>query len=557
MSAALPRPSLLLAAVLASACTGDLGGGPAGPSGSSPRPGPGGPGEPVACDTGIPQVAPAPLRRLTPLQYRNTVRDLLGDPGYTPNVDDEAPVITERGVRQLRDAAELAIARRSSWSREIFPCDTSGAANDACASEFIDTFGARAFRRPLDDDDRSALLDAYRNALANDLTFGEAMEIVLEVILQSPEVVYFEEHGAPGATDATRPLSQYEVASRLSYFLWNTTPDDTLLGAARDGSLDAAGLRAQAERLLDDPRAEETLQSFFWEWLQLGGGRLHHALESTSKDETLYPEYDAELQAAMRTELEALVRDTFARGGSFEDLLTTRRAYVNGPLAAVYGVDGPTSADDWQWVELDPTQRAGLLTRAAFLTVFSSATVQSPIRRGVFVVEEVFCVELGTPPPNASDVVVDGGDDGDGLRTVRQDVTARTTSGTCSSCHSLINPVGFAFEHYDGIGRHRTEELTTGLPLDASGVVAGTDVDGAVRDAVELSTRIATSARARACFSNRWLERALGRVPARLDTCSMERISERFRESGSMRELVLAIVESDAFRYVNVGEVTP
>ena len=360
----------------------------------------------------------------------------------------------------------------------------------------------------------------------------------------------------PGATEAIRPLTQHELATRLSYFLWDTMPDDDLAAAAAGGTLEGEELRAQVDRMLDDPRADAVLQDFFWQWLQLNGGRLHHALEDTSKDDTLYPEYGPELQAAMRTELEALVRDVFERGGSFEDLLTTRRAYVNGPLAEIYGVEGPTSADEWEWVELDPGERAGLLTRAAFLTVFSSATVQSPIRRGVFVVEEMFCNELGPPPPNASDVVVDGGDDGDGLRTVREDVAVRTSTGTCAGCHSLINPIGFSFEHYDGIGRFRTHEVTSGLPLDASGLLQGTDVDGALTDATDLSTRIASSPRARACFADRWFVRAMGRAPAPLDTCSVEAIAERFQESGSMRELLIAIVESDSFQYVQ-GEVAP
>jgi hypothetical protein len=514
---------------------------------------------PLACDLGIPQAGVAPLRRLDPTQYANTVRDLLGDGAIEPIVDDEAMVISERAVRQYRDAAELALSRRASWSRDVFTCDTSGAADDACAARFIDTFAARAFRRPITDDERTWLDGVYRDALAEGMSFDESMGIVFEVILQSPQFVYLNETGAEDATGSTRPLTQFELAARLSYFLWNTMPDDTLFTAAQDGTLDAAGLRAQAERMLDDPRMEQTVQSFFWHWLQLNGGRLHNSLEETAKDDALFPEYGSELQAAMRTEFEALVRDTFERGGSFEDLLTTRRAYVNGPLADLYGVSGPTSPDDWQWVDLDPAERAGILTRGVFLTVFASATVQSPIRRGVFVVEHVFCNELGEPPPNASDVPVVGGEvetEGGGteVRSVRQDVTVRTTSQTtCSACHSVINPMGFAFEHYDAIGRYRTTELTTDLPIDSSGEVQGTDVDGPVADAVALSERVAESAQARSCFSNRWFEQALGRAPDPLDQCSIEDVETRFRETGNIRELLLAIVESDSFRHVNLG----
>jgi len=520
-----------------------------------------GTGAPLACNLGVAQVAVTPLRRLTPIQYRNTVRDLLGDQDFTGPVDDDELIVTERGVRQFRDAAELAVSRRASWTRPVFPCETSGAADDACVASFIDAFGPRAFRRPITDEDRERLTTAYRNAIGVGLSFDESMEVLVEIMLQSPEFIYIDERGAPGTTQEVRQLSQYEIASRLSYFIWNTMPDDELFEAAQTGVLEGEGLRAQAERLIDDPRAESTRQQFFWHWLQLDGGRLHNALEETSKDPTLYPEYDPGLRAAMRTETEELVRDTFVRGGSFADLFTTTRAYVNGPLAEVYGVSGPTTADDWQWVDLNAAERAGILTRAAFETVFSSATVQSPIRRGVYVIEELFCNELGTPPPNASDTSVVGGevttDTGETVvRSVREDVTVRTSEGVCVSCHSVINPVGFAFEHYDGIGRYRTEELTSGRPLDSSGVLSGTDVDGDIANATELSARIASSARARECFAKRWFTSAMGRAPQALDTCSVQEIAERFSGSGSMRDLMIAIVESDAFRYVNLAEGT-
>jgi hypothetical protein len=550
---------LLVLTIALGACNGWVG-----DPGASKSGGPRGPGDPpveempVACDLGVPQAGVAPLRRLSPVQYANTVRDLVGDTSAEPIVDDEAMVVTERGVRQFRDAAELVLARRESWSREVFPCATDGAPDDACASRFIDSFAARAFRRPITEDERGWLEGVYRDALAEGMTFDEAMGIAFEVILQSPQFIYLNETGVEGATGSTRPLTQFELASRLSYFLWNTMPDEALFTAAQDGVLDETGLRAQAERMLEDPRTQQTVQRFFWHWLQLNGGRLHNSLEETAKDGELFPEYDRELQAAMRTEFEALVRDTFESGGSFEDLLTSRRAYVNGPLADLYGVSGPSSADDWQWVDLDPSERAGILTRGVFLTVFSSATVQSPIRRGVFVVEHMFCNELGEPPPNASDVPVVGGEveneDGETeLRSVRQDVAVRTTSdATCSTCHNIINPAGFAFEHYDAIGRYRSTELTSDLPIDSSGEVRGTDVDGPVADAVALSERIASSAQAQSCFSGRWFEQALGRAPSALDRCSVEAVETRFRESGDIRELLLAIVESVSFQHVNV-----
>jgi hypothetical protein len=549
----LATASLTILGVLVAGCNGLIADPGAKPGSSG---GPGSLENPEAlCNAGIPAVEPRDLRRLSPEQYTNTVRDLLGDPGFTPDVDDAEQIITERGVRQLRGAAELAISRQAEWTRTIFPCDLGGPANDACASELIDQLATRAFRRPITEDEREWLEGVYRDALA-ELSFSEAMEVVVEVILASPQTVYLREAGtgADGLPDGIRQLTDYELASRLSYFLWNTMPDDELFAAAERGELTTAeGLATQTQRLIEDPRAEAAIQSFFWEWMQLDGGRLHHALEDTDKDGTLYPEYDAELRAAMRTELEAFIQKVvIEEGGSIDALFNDNRAYVNGPLAELYGVtDGPTDADTWEWVELDSSERGGLLTRAAFLTVFSAANVQSPIRRGVFVVEQVLCNELGEPPPNASDVPVEGGSVEGEVLSVRQDVEARTSGAGCNACHSVINPVGFAFENYDAIGRYRTEELTTGLPIDSSGRIQGSDVDRDVADALELGSALSSSAHVRDCLADRWMTRAIGQTPGELDQCALDSARERFAETGTLRDLIVAIVQSDSFRYVN------
>ena len=533
--------------------SGGAGGGPGGPGG----------GGAALCEEGVPSVEARELRRLTPAQLRNTLRDLVGDPGLEPNIDDDANVLTERGVRQLRTAAELIVSRRDHWTRTVFPCDPAGPADDACAEQMVDDFAQRAFRRPPTAEEREWLLGIYGDARA-ELGFADALEVLAQVILQSPQLVYVQEEGVAreGLPDGLRALTSWEVASRLSYFLWNTMPDDALFAAAASGTLETeAGLREQVERMLADPRAEHTLQSFFWQWLQLDGGQLHHALEDTDKDAEMFPEYGSELQAAMRTELEAFVRRVvLEEGGGFDALLTDNRAYVNGPLAALYGVeDGPATADEWAWVELDDAQRGGLLTRAAFLTVFASSDVRSPIRRGVFVVEEVLCNGLGEPPPNASDVPVGGGEveDGSGgtvVRTVREDVEARTGGEPCSTCHSVINPVGFAFEHYDAIGRWQNHELQTGLPIDSTGRLQGSDVDGDLADALDLSRRLARSERVRGCFADRWMTRALGEKPGTADACSRQAVQQRFRETGDIRELLVSIVTSDTFRYLAIPE---
>lgn len=248
------------------------------PDANDPVVGP--PGDPAeACVPDESPSSPPQQRRLSAEEYANTIADLVGDTALTVEVED-AELWTERGVRQLRDNAAAAVAGRGRWTRDIYGCDIDATRDDGCAAAFIESFGRRAFRRPLYDDERVWLTGVYERSIAT-LSFAEAMEVVTEVILQSPQLVYLTEGTMSGAHQA---LTDYELAARLSYLLWRTTPDDELLEAAAAGELTGGGLRAQADRLLDDPRAAATMQRFFSDWLQLDGGRLHHALEDVIKD---------------------------------------------------------------------------------------------------------------------------------------------------------------------------------------------------------------------------------------------------------------------------------
>jgi hypothetical protein len=541
-----PVAPLLLAALVATtqACIGNIGGdADADADGRYPQ----------SCDPGTAQVNPVPLRRLSPEQYINSMRDLLGDPSLEIELEQSGEIITERAVRQLRDGAEIALSRRANWTKEVFPCDTSGAADQACVEAFVDGFARRAFRRPVSDDERAWLAGVYSSTIAQ-TSFEETMEVMLQVVLQSAPFFYLYEAGDQDSDIADiRRLSDYEVATRLSYFLWNTTPDDALLDAADAGELTGDGLGAQAERLLDDPRAEQAIQRFVSGWLQLDGGQLHHALEEAEKDADLFPEFDTQLASAMRVETEAFVKRVFfEEGASFDKLFTANFAYVNGPLADLYGVAGPADANTFEWVDLDDSERAGLLTRVAFLTVLSSQRETTPIRRGVWVLEEALCASLGDPPPDANDVAAEK-DPGGAILTARQDTDARTLDdAVCASCHQLINPVGFAFENYDSIGRWQDDEVTTGLPVDATGYLAASDVDGELIDARDLSEKLARSAMVQQCFAKRFFKDALG-SDLKVDSCSSDNAASRFSETGSMRELILGIIDSDAFRYISTS----
>lgn len=537
--------SLALAAIAATllsgaGCTGNIGDG--GPRGGGP-----------ATQCGV-DIKARPGLRLSSVQYINTIRDLVGDDGFEAELEDEPGLITQRAARQLRDAAEKIIARRGQWTREVFPCDTNGAEDLGCRDAFIDGFGRRAFRRALTDTEKERLRDTYDFARGEALDFDDAMGVVLQVMLQSPAFVYLFEDGVAESTDNVRLLTDYEVAARLSYFLWSSTPDDDLMTAAATGDLSTVdGLRAQAERLLGDPRAKDSINEYMAEFLQLNGGELHHPLEQVTKDPSLYPEVDAALLAAMRVETNALMeRVVFDGNGTFEDLLTTREAYVNGPLATLYGVaNAPPDADTFEWVTL-PDNRAGVLTRAAFLTTYSTATVTAPIRRGVWIRRELLCHQLGDPPLNVDDTPLEGGANGEGdVLTVREATDVRTMNeGQCAGCHSQINPLGYAFEGFDAIGRTQETEVVSGEPVDTVTDITGTDFNGSIPDAVAMSEALAASEDARSCFANKFLEGALGgQAP---DACGGT--ADAFVADGDIKSLLISIIASEEFRYLNVGE---
>ena len=374
-------------------------------------------------------------------------------------------------------------------------------------------------------------------------------------------MLYVLEEGDALEDTPIRRLRGSEVATRLALLLWNSIPDQTLLDAAASGELDdEGGIRAQAERMLADPRAREMVREFFFHWLGLDGSDNQPSLEAASKDDALYPEMDDALRASMREELGAFVeRIVFEENGSIEALFTDRFAWVDAALADVYGVSGPASGREW--VELNPSERAGILTRAAFLSVYSGSRTRSPIRRGVFVLSNALCRSLGEPPPNANDVRVEGGEGEEGVRSVREDVSARTSASECAACHQVINPIGFTFAHYDAIGRFQTREthVVEGVEhvfdRDPSGALsAGSDADGTFADATELSLALAQSEQVRDCMATRFYEYAMRRHSEDADLCSLERLKTTFREGGTFIDLIVGVAQTDVFRHVNPME---
>jgi hypothetical protein len=490
----------------------------------------------------------APLRRLSRLQYNNTVRDLLGDTsrpadGFLPDevlgsfsgsaaLARVAPV----AVEQYRLAAERLAAKAATNLTSLVSCrpaDTAG--EEACVRTFLADFGLRAYRRPLSADEVAGKLELFRKVrVEGDFAFG--IQAVVAALLQSPFFLYRAELPPAGAlVGALVPLGPYEIASRLSYFLLNTMPDPALFAAAQaNGLATPAAVEAQARRLLQDPRARAAANEFFGQWLILG------ALDDEAKDATLFPEFNDTLRAAMKEETLRFTTSTLFDGDArLETLLTSSRSIVNAPLGKLYGV---TAAADYGPVDLDPSQRAGLLTQASILTRTAHSDGSSPTRRGKFVREALMCQPPPPPPP--------GVDTTPPPRTPNQTRRAlyaqHATNPVCAACHQLTDPVGFGFENYDAIGRYQT--MDGGKPIDASGEIsASEDLDGVFVGAVALAKKLAASNSVRTCMAEHWFSFALGRAPAAGDEASIKAAFDGFAPGGDLRALMVALTRTDSF----------
>lgn len=510
-------------------------------------------GEPGEC-AGPHDPGPVPLRRLTHTQYINTVRDLFPgvaipaqtiavDPkvnGFENNADVQAP--SALLIEQYQRAA-MAVTEATWAAPESFlPCAADGGGEpQKCGHDFLLDFGARAFRRPLTGDEEAAFLGFFDQQLA-ETNFTVASQLAVQALLQSPPFLYFVEFGGEpvGGGDVVA-LTGHELASRLSYFLWDSMPDAALFAAAAAGDLDTVeGLATEAMRMLADDRARPALVNFHRQWFDFDG------VDLINPDPATYPSYSPELRTAMRAELDRFVESTLFEGpGTFAALLTATSTEVDATLAALYGVDAPPPGE-WDAALLDPAERSGILTRAGFLARTAHAVHPSPVKRGVFVLSRLLCVPPAPPPGNVNTDPPDADEPGQ-PKTNRERYAKHTAQEDCASCHLSIDGVGFGFEHYDALGRFR--ELDGGEPVDASGELIGTDVDGPFDGAIELSNRLAASDQAHDCVVSQVFRYALGRSTGAADLCSLDDLRTQFAAtSGDIRALLLAVVTSDAFR---------
>lgn len=529
------------------ACTGNLG----------DTPDPIGQVTEDVCATGV-HPGGAPIRRMTRFEYNNAVRDLLGDatrPADAFVAEEEAlgfnNQATALGVTQLlaeqyMEASEGIAARAAKDWTKILPCDPAKVGEDACATQLIASFGQRAFRRPVAVAEATRLQQLYAWGKQK-YDFSTGLQLVIQAALQSPRFLYRVEMGMPDPlkdqADVT-PLDSWEVASRLSFLIWSSIPDDELFAAAEaDGLQDAASIEKQARRMLEDPRARDAVANFHAQWLELS------RIETLSKDAAIYPSYTPSLRPLWEKEtlsfLEHVVFDDAK--GDVKTIFTAPYSMMNAELAAFYGVTGP-KGEGFEQVSLDPKQRAGLLTQASLLAVNSKPNQSSPIHRGKFVRERLLCQPL-PPPPNNVNIQPP---EIDPKATTREKFSQHSSDPACTGCHTLMDPIGFGFESYDGIGQFRTTDH--GLPVDTTGLLTGTrDSNGAFDGAVELAARLGDSADVRECVATQWFRYGYGHGEEKADACAMNQLQGAFKASGyNVKELLVALTRTDAFRYRNV-----
>ncbi|HET6585445.1 MAG TPA: DUF1592 domain-containing protein, partial [Nannocystaceae bacterium] len=369
--------------------------------------------------------------------------------------------------------------------------------------------------------------------------------VVVEAMLQSPNFLWRVELSSPPGDGEVVALSGYEIATRLSYLLWGSTPDDELLDAASDGELDdAAGVEAHARRLLADERSRATVRDFHRQWLKLAD------YEDVTKDPETFPDWDPSIGLAAREETQRFIeRVVFEMGGGYDELLTSPSSVVNADLAAIYGLTGEFG-EEFVPVELDPAKRVGLLTQIGFLASRAFTRETSPIHRGVFVHRQILCTPIPDPPANVDTSLPPPGGD---IHTTRDAVEAHTNPQQCAACHKLINEPGFAFEGYDAIGRVRTED--NGWPLDTTGTIQLDGVDVAFDDAVGLAHAISDSAVARQCYLVNWYRYANMRQETVDDACTLQGLHESLDASGyDIQELMVAMTQTTSFRFRTRGE---
>jgi hypothetical protein len=435
------------------------------------------------------------------------------------------------------------LAEPSEARRAVLDCAIEGEDHAACAAQTIARFGRRAWRRPLEAGEQARLEATYAELVDLGLTSNEALSELLQGMLLSPHFLFRVEPERPAAGEEMVAIGAFALASRLSYFLWASMPDETLLDLAETGELLGEDvIEAQVRRIIRDPRARALVDGFAAQWLNI------RALDLATPDPVRYPEWTGELRDSMRAEMERFFEGFVTEGRDMRDLLMAEEVVIDQRLADLYGLAGPRDGQELVVRPGAPGSRGGLLTQAGLLTTLSTPVRTSISRRGAWVLGHLLCAEPGPPPPGVTqDLDDEGGTSG---LSIREQLAAHSADPGCASCHDIMDNMGIGLERYDAIGRIR-DRYPDGTAIDDLG-----EIDGmAFRGASQLAQLVADDPRFADCIVENVLTYALGRGTGRDDRIYIREISDEFVARGRVfEELAVAIATSEPFRYRGRGE---
>ncbi len=492
------------------------------------------------------------MKPLSRTQYANIITDVFqakvppsarfpaGEMGASRtgfSTEPEVNALTKLGTEGVLEAAEEVAVAVAEQLPTLLPCAAT-APTVECAKSFVQDIGGKLYRRPLQAPEVDALVAVFTTAQGAQ-AFTDGIALVTASLLQSPDFLYRVERGASLPNDPSLvALTPYELANRLSFLFWDSLPDAELFSAAATGNLTTPEhLRAQADRMLMDPRARAAVSRFAKEWLQVN--ELKAADRKGLSDE---------LAAAQMRELELFVEDAFLNQGTLPQLLTAQATFANNVSAQSYaGAVASTMADDFQKVGVAQPERAGLLTLPAVMASKAHTDEPAYVFRGTFVLQKLLCADLASPPATATEMLPEFPPDA----SHRQKSSLVRKQDACAGCHNLIDPIGLAFEGFDELGRVR-KALPTGQPVDSSGSVEGiaASVDGAFASPRALAEKLANSPDVAACVAKQSFRSAFGKMDDEADSCAIENLVAGMAGSQMrLRDLLIGLTQLDGFRF--------
>jgi hypothetical protein len=508
--------------------------------------------------------------RLSPGQYERTIHSIFGpnieveaagvDSGFRDNgllaVGDRKLTITSASLERFETVARSVVGQVLSArnAATFMPCEpkSKNAPDDACTRQVVNQLAPLLFRRPLRDGEAEPFVATARAAAEQTEDFTTGLSFAMIELLVSPEFLLRVERSEPDPNlPGQQRLDAYSMASRLSFFLWDSAPDKTLMAAASSGKLQTEkGLSQEVERLLSSPRAEYGLRAYFSDMFAFAD------FATLSKNTTLFPKFTKHVEDDAREQtLRTIVDQLFMHDGDYRDLYTTRKTFLTPELAALYNVPLPRKQElggavpwiPYEFPEDDP--RVGILTHVSFLALHSHPGMTSPTLRGKAIRENILCQKVPPPPGNIDFSAAMNGSDTN-LRTIRQRLTAHRAAPVCAGCHKITDPIGLSMEKFDSSGVARTHE--NGADIDTTGDLSGKKFE----DVPQLMAIMHNEPALSRCLVTRTFSYGTARTPTPDETKWLNTLNDELSKNGvKWRALMRQIATNPRFYAVPVADV--